>query len=69
MTFMKNLQATREQRQEERKQAKSSSNLRTKIGREKMRKKLYDTMKAQLVNLDKLLEKKGKKDMEMKKMK
>jgi len=66
---MKNLQATREQRQEERKQAKSSSNLRTKIGREKMRKKLYDTMKAQLVNLDKLLEKKGKKDMEMKKMK
>jgi hypothetical protein len=64
---MKNLQATGEQRQEERRQTKSSSNLRTKIGREKMRKKLYVTMKAQLVNLDKLLEKKGKKDMEMKK--
>jgi hypothetical protein len=40
VTFLKNLQTTGEQSQEERKQAKSSSNLRTEIGREKMRKEL-----------------------------
>jgi acetyl/propionyl-CoA carboxylase alpha subunit len=39
LTFLKKLQATKEQRQKKRKQANTSSNLRIKIGRKKLREK------------------------------